>query len=424
MDTEQTPPAATPAAEDRFDIVINGGGFAGLTMACGLAKSAPGVFRIAVIERAPAPQLRDEAFDGRTIALMAAAKNMLDALGLWDRMAAGAEPVKTIDLTDTTLDMPVRSSLLHFDTLLSGDEPAAFIVENTVLRGALLDAAAELQGISIISPDTVAAADFSGAAAHVTLASGRRLSASLVIAADGRFSALSKMAGFKTLVMDSGQAGLVATVAHEKPHHGRAVQHFLPAGPFAILPMSGNRSSLVWTEKLADARAIMELGSDAVLAEIEKRMGGMFGRLSILGKLHCYPLTLTLARSFVKPRIVLIGDAAHGLHWIAGQGLNHGLKDVAALVEVLVDASRLGLDIGDLEVLSRYERWRRFDSTTSAAAMVMFNKLFSNDSAPLRMLRQFGLGVVDRVSPLKRFFVEEAAGVTGEVPKLMRGELV
>ncbi len=309
MDTQQTPPAAQPAAEDRFDIIINGGGFAGLTMACGLAKSAPGVFRIAVIERAPVAELRDEAFDGRTIALMAAAKNMLEALGLWERMAAGAEPVKTIDLTDTALDMPVRSSLLHFDTLLSADEPAAFIIENTVLRGALLDAAAELPDISIISPDTVAAAEF-GAAAQVTLANGRKLTASLLIAADGRFSALSKMAGFKTLVMDSGQAGLVATVAHEKPHHGRAVQHFLPAGPFAILPMTGNRSSLVWTEKLADARAIMELGSDAVLAEIEKRMGGMFGRLSILGKLHCYPLTLTLARSFVKPRIVLIGDRA------------------------------------------------------------------------------------------------------------------
>ncbi len=424
MDTQQTPPAAQPAAEDRFDIIINGGGFAGLTMACGLAKSAPGVFRIAVIEQAPVVQLRDEAFDGRTIALMAAAKNMLEALGLWDRMAAGAEPVKTIDITDTTLDMPVRSSVLHFDTLLSADEPAAFIIEATVLRGALLDAAAELADISIISPDTVAAAEFGGAAAHVTLASGRKLTAGLVIAADGRFSALSKMAGFKTLVMDSGQAGLVATVAHEKPHHGRAVQHFLPAGPFAILPMTGNRSSLVWTESLADARAITELRPDAVLAEIEKRMGGMFGRLSILGKLHCYPLTLTLARSFVKPRIVLIGDAAHGLHWIAGQGLNHGLKDVAALVEVLVDASRLGLDIGDQEVLSRYERWRRFDSTTSAAAMVAFNKLFSNNVAPLRMLRQFGLGMVDRVSPLKRFFVQEAAGVTGEVPKLMKGELV
>ena len=424
MDTQQTPPAAQPAAEDRFDIIINGGGFAGLTMACGLAKSAPGVFRIAVIERAPVVQLRDEAFDGRTIALMAAAKNMLEALGLWDRMAAGAEPVKTIDITDTPLDMPVRSSVLHFDTLLSADEPAAFIIEATVLRGALLDAAAELPDISIISPDTVAAAGFSGAVAHVTLASGRKLTASLVIAADGRFSALSKIAGFKTLVIDSGQAGLVATVAHEKPHHGRAVQHFLPAGPFAILPMTGNRSSLVWTESLADARAITELGPDAILAEIEKRMGGMFGRLSILGKLHCYPLTLTLARSFVKPRIVLIGDAAHGLHWIAGQGLNHGLKDVAALVEVLVDASRLGLDIGDAEVLSRYERWRRFDSTTSAAAMVAFNKLFSNDVAPLRMLRQFGLGMVDRVSPLKRFFVQEAAGVTGEVPKLMKGELV
>jgi len=418
MDTQQEQDT------QRFDLIINGGGFVGLMLACGLAKSAPGTFRIAVIERIPLETARAEAFDGRTVALIAAAKNMMDALGLWERIAAEAEPVTNIDITDTPLDLPVRSSVLHFDTILSFDEPAAFVVENTVLRRALLDAVAEIPEITLIAPDSITTADIGISNATVTLESGRKLVANLLIAADGRRSVLSKLAGFKTLELDSGQTGLVVTVAHEKPHEGRAIQHFLPSGPFAILPMTHNRSSLVWTEKAEDAKRIAALDNDAILAEIEKRMGGVFGKLTMASKLYAYPLLLTLARSFVKPRIALVGDAAHGLHWIAGQGLNHGLKDVAALIEVLVEAARLGMDVGDLMMLQRYERWRRFDSTSSAASAVVLNKLFANDSAPLRMLRQFGLGVVDRLQPLKRFFVQEAAGMTGDVPKLMKGELV
>lgn len=422
MDNQQQP--VTTADPQRFDLVINGGGFVGLALAYGLAKSAPGTFRIAVIERMPLAETRTDEFDGRTVALIAAAKNMLEALGLWERIAADAEAVSKIDITDTPLDLPVRSPVLHFDTLLGFEEPAAFIVENTVLRRALLDAVATQPDIALIAPDSVVATDFGQSAAHVTLQSGRKLVANLLIAADGRRSVVSKLAGFKTLELDSGQTGIVATVAHEKPHEGRAVQHFLPSGPFAILPMTKSRSSLVWTERTDEAKRIMALDNEAVLEEIEKRMGGSLGALSLAGKLYAYPLQLTLARSFVKPRIALVGDAAHGLHWIAGQGLNHGLKDVAALIEVLVDAARIGMDIGDLTVLQRYERWRRFDSTSSAASAVVLNTLFSNDFGPLRMLRQLGMGVVDRVEPLKRIFVQEAAGMTGTVPKLMKGELV
>jgi 2-octaprenyl-6-methoxyphenol hydroxylase len=201
------------------------------------------------------------------------------------------------------------------------------------------------------------------------------------------------------------------------------VQHFLPAGPFAILPMTGNRCSLVWTERAEEARRIMALGEADALTEIEKRMGGRLGALSLAGKLACYKLTMTLARGFVKPRMALAGDAAHGLHWIAGQGLNHGLKDAAALTEVLVDAARLGLEPGDLTILQRYERWRRFDSASSAMTATALNRLFANDIMPLRMARQFGLGVVDRLPGLKRLFMDEAAGLTGELPKLLKGEV-
>ncbi|MEJ2118584.1 MAG: FAD-dependent monooxygenase, partial [Alphaproteobacteria bacterium] len=315
--------------DERFDIVIAGGGFVGLTIARGLACSAPGMFRIAVIERMPPEVARAGAFDGRAVALIAAAKNMLETLDVWPRIAGEAQSVTGIDITDSRLESAKREPLVHFNTLLGGDDPAAFIVENNVLRRALMEAVSEHSDISVFAPDTVAGVTLSEGGARVTLGGGQTLSARLVIAADGRRSAVAKMTGFKTLEWDAGQAGLVTTIAHEKPHEGRAVQHFLPAGPFAVLPMTGNRSSLVWTERLDEARRIMALDESAQLAEIEMRMGDDLGRLSLAGKLFCYPLAMTLVRDFVRPRMALAGDAAHGLHWIAGQGLNHGLKDAA-----------------------------------------------------------------------------------------------
>ncbi len=407
----------------QFDVVIGGGSFVGLALALGLAKSAPGGFRIAVVERMPAEQARAGQFDGRSVALTAAAKHMLEAFGVWDGIAPYAQPVLAIDITDSKLEIPVRSTLLNFDTAVRNDGPTAYIFENALLRQTLYKAAEPISDIEILAPATIENIDFGDARATATLSTGETLTASLIVAADGQRSSLRQMAGFKLVEWKSDQAAIVGTVAHEFPHEGRAIQHFLPSGPFAILPMTGQRCSLVWTEKAQEARRIMGLEEAEQLAEIEKRMGWRLGALSIVGRLSCYPLNMTLARGFVKPRIALAGDAAHGLHWIAGQGLNHGLKDAAALTEVLVDAGRIGLDPGDLAVLQRYERWRRFDSTTSAMTAATLNGLFANDFTPLRLVRQFGLGVVDRLPGLKNVFMREAAGLTGELPKLLRGEV-
>ena len=408
---------------DRYDVIIGGGSFVGLALALGLAKSAPGRFRIVIVERMPAEDARSGRFDGRSVALTAAAQHMLDALGVWDGIAGDAQPVSSIDITDSQLEMPVRSVLLNFDAAASLDEPSAFILENALLRRVLYEAAESADGVEIRSPATIEAVALEEGEARAVLGDGADLRASLIVAADGQRSELRRMAGFRTVEWTSDQSAITGTIQHEYPHHGRAVQHFLPSGPFAVLPMTGNRSSIVWTERAREAKRIMAAGEAEQIAEIERRMGCDYGALSLPGPLSCYPLSMTLARGFVKPRIALAGDAAHALHWIAGQGLNHGLKDAAALTEVIVDAARLGLDPGSLTVLERYERWRRFDSATSAMTAAALNRLFANDIAPLRMARQFGLGVVDRLPMLKGFFMREAAGLTGELPKLLRGEL-
>jgi 2-octaprenyl-6-methoxyphenol hydroxylase len=405
-----------------FDLAIGGGSFVGLALALGLAKSAPGGFRIAVIERMPPQVARDGAFDGRAVALTAAAKALLEALGLWSGLAADAQRVAEIDITDSALETPLRSVLLHFEPAADG-QPTAYIVENARLRQALYAAAGTCPEITLIAPDAIGGLDITDARATLALTSGRTLSASLAVAADGQNSALRGMAGIKTVRWPSDQVAITGTVAHETPHGGRAVQHFLPSGPFAILPMTGNRASIVWTERKEEAARILALDEAGMIDEIEKRAGGWLGALSLPRPLASYPLTMTLARAYVGPRIALAGDAAHALHWIAGQGLNHGLKDAAALTEVLVDAARLGLDIGDMAVLERYERWRRFDSATSAASAAALNLLFARESTPLRMIRQFGLGLVDRLPPLKSALMREAAGLTGTLPKLLQGRL-
>jgi 2-octaprenyl-6-methoxyphenol hydroxylase len=409
-------------ANENFDLAVGGGSFVGLALALGLAKSAPGAFRIAVVERMPPEAARSGAFDGRAVALTAAAKAFLDALGLWRDIAADAQPVTGIDITDSALETPLRSVLLQFEPSEDG-QPTAFIIENARLRQTLFTAAEGCPDISVIAPDAIHGLEVTEGRATLALASGRSLTASLAVAADGQNSALRPMAGIKLVRWESDQSAITGTIAHEKPHDGRAVQHFLPSGPFAMLPMTGNRSSIVWTERKEAAREIMAQGEAGMIAEIEQRASGRLGRLSLPGRLASYPLTMTLARAYVRPRVALAGDAAHGLHWIAGQGLNHGLKDAAALTEVLVDAARLGLDIGDLAVLERYERWRRFDSATSAATAAALNLLFSRENTPLRMIRQFGLGLVDRLPPLKSVLIREAAGLTGTLPKLLQGRL-
>jgi 2-octaprenyl-6-methoxyphenol hydroxylase len=409
--------------QEKFDLVIGGGSFVGLALALGLAKSAPGAFRIAIVERMPRDEARSGAFDGRAVALTAAAKALLEAIGIWPALEPDAQPVTAIDITDSALEVPLRSVLLHFEPGEEG-HPTAFITENARLRRLLYAAAESCADMTLIAPDGVAALDVGEGGATATLTSGRSLAAPLIVAADGQNSALRDMAGIKTVRWTSDQVAITGTIAHEKPHGGRAVQHFLPSGPFAILPMTGDRSSIVWTERESEARRIMALDEAGMIAEVEKRAGGRLGRLSLPARLACFPLTMTMARSFIAPRVALAGDSAHALHWIAGQGLNHGLKDAAALAEVLIDAARLGLDIGDIAVLRRYERWRRFDSATSAATGAALNLIFSRENTPARMLRQFGLGLVDRLPPLKSLMMREAAGLTGTLPKLLQGRLV
>lgn len=408
---------------EEFDIVIGGGGFVGLSLARALDVAGAGRFRIAIVERQAMEAMTSPDRDGRASTISAASRQMLEALGVWAGIASEAQPVTSIDITDSALDAPVRAVLLHFNAILDADQPAAHVIENQVLLRALAESV-KTSNIRVFAPDEIESFNVGMSGVRMRLRSGTDAMAKLLSIADGRRSKLRRMAGIKVLLRDYPQTGIVATVAHEKPHGGRAVQHFLPAGPFAILPMTGNRSSLVWTEVPNEARRMATLDQTAQTQEITRRFGKHLGQVRLLTPLQLFPLSLSLARGFVKPHIALVGDAAHGLHWIAGQGLNHGFRDVAALTQVIIEAARLGLDFSSLDVLQRYERWRRFDSTSSAMVMEVLNQLFASDNLALRMVRDLGLGVVERIPPLKRFFVQEAAGLTGELPRLMRGEPV
>jgi len=408
-----------------YDIVICGGSFVGLAMARALSTLAPGAYSIAIVERRKPPEPGEVISDGRTVALTAAVKAMFEVIRIWPALAPEAQPILRIELTDSALEAPVRPALMDLDASETEDTaPTAYIVENAKLLAALWDSMKELSNITFIAPEGIEDFVAGEAGVDIHLASAGKLQAKLLIAADGHNSALREMAGIQTVVWPSDRVGIVATVGIERPHDGTARQHFLPAGPFAILPMTGNRASVVWTEDASVANEILSKGRDTVLAELSRRFGPELGQLTLLSEAKAYPLTMTLARDFVRPRFALIGDAAHGLHWIAGQGLNHGLKDVAALSETLIEATRLGLDIGSLSVLKRYERWRRFDSVTSAFSAIALYTLFSNDSMALRMLRSSGLRTAGRLRPLKAFFMKEAAGLTGEMPKLLKGQAI
>ncbi len=407
----------------RFDIVISGGSFVGLALARAMTAMAPGVFVIAIIEQKPLATARQGAFDGRSAAITASVKAMFETLGVWNRLERGAQPIRRIELTDSALDAPIRPTLLA----MGGDEgsfeePTASIIENADLRQALFASLDSAEGLTWFAPEHIRAFDIEADAVTIHLAGGTSTTTSLLVAADGQNSELRRMSGIGAAVWTSDKVGISVTVGIELDHQGIARQHFLPAGPLAVLPMTGNRVSIVWTEHAQEAKRILGSGRNIMLDELSRRVGPELGALTILSEPAAYPLTMTLAREFVRPRFALTGDAAHGLHWIAGQGLNHGLKDVAALAETLIDARRLGLDIGMIDVLRRYENWRRFDSATSAYTAATLNRLFSNDNVALRMIRSSGLRAVDRVSRLKSVFMKEAAGFTGSPPKLLLGQ--
>jgi 2-octaprenyl-6-methoxyphenol hydroxylase len=403
-------------------VLIVGGGAIGLALACALADALGGSERIGVVDPAlggGAPAARDV----RASAVSVGSKRLLNVLGIWDALAPHAEPVAAVDITDAALDDVFRPVLVTYDNTVAGAEPATYIVENERLRAAVLDGLAQRAGIVRIA-GTVGAADLAGARGVVRLADGRTWEAPLVVAADGRASPMRLAAGIGVVGWRYPQIGIVTTVAHEKPHRSRAVQNFLPAGPFAILPLGGNRSCITWTEGEAQGRAILALDDAGFLAQVEKRFGYRLGKIELAGARAAWPLEMHLARALVADRLVLVGDAAHLVHPIAGQGLNLGLRDVAALTEVVADAARLGLDTGSAVVLERYARWRRTDAAMSAAAFDGLNRLFSSDSTLLRTARDAGLRLVDRLPGLKQLLVAEAAGLTGEVPKLLRGQRV
>ncbi|MBO0904403.1 ubiquinone biosynthesis hydroxylase [Jiella sonneratiae] len=408
-----------PGAE-RVDILVAGAGYVGLTTAVAIKEAAPHL-SVAIVDAAPDGVWEK---DTRASAVAAAAVRMLTQLGIWRAIEAEAQPITEMIVTDSKTGDAVRPVFLTFGGEARPGEPFAHMMPNVRLNGALRARAADL-GISIRQGVAVRGIAEGIGHVEVRLSDGSALSARLLVACDGVKSAVRDMAGIRTLHWDYGQSGIVATVAHERPHEGRAEEHFLPSGPFAILPLKGNRSSLVWTEPTREAERLVAADDMVFELELEQRFGHRLGALTVEGPRRAFPLGLTLAREFVRPRIALAGDAAHGIHPIAGQGLNLGFKDAAALAEVVVDAERRGLDIGALDVLETYQRWRRFDTLSMGVTTDVLNRLFSNDNAVLRMARSFGLSLVDRAPPLKDFFIGQAAGLTkGPSPRLLQGEAI
>lgn len=403
----------------RSQLVIGGAGFAGLALAIALRQALGDRFAITVADPALA-QVPSK--DPRATAIAAAARRLFEAIEVWDAVAPTAQPILDMVVTDSKLDDAVRPTFLTFGGEVDEGESFAHMVENRYLIDALVTRARDI-GIDLRAA-AVSCYETTAKAVTVTFANGGEIETRLLVGADGARSAIREQADIATHGWSYGQSGIVTTVEHERPHNGCAEEHFLPAGPFAILPLTGNRSSIVWTERTRDAERIVALPDDEFHAELEKRFGLHLGELKVAGPRRAYPLGLYNARSFIAERLALIGDAAHVIHPIAGQGLNMGLRDVAALAESIADAARLGLDIGGPQVLERYQRWRRFDTMTMSVATDGLNRLFSNHSDALRLLRDIGLGLVERMPALKRTFIREAAGVTGEVPKLMRGEMV
>jgi 2-octaprenyl-6-methoxyphenol hydroxylase len=412
-----------PLRDAPFDAVIAGGGFAGLALALSLARGLGSGCRLALIS----PDVIDARANDRDVratALSAASVRMLDALGVWPACRDSAQAVTGIDITDSSLNDGVRPVLLSYDNTIGTREPATHILPNAVLDRALAGVVYQTAGIAVITGGRVAAFQSGAETVAVSLDTGQAFTARLLVAADGRRSRLRDLADIKTVGWGYRQTGIVTTIAHDRPHGGRAAQHFLPGGPFAMLPLPGNRCCITWSEGEIDARRILALDDTGFLAEIDRRVGGRLGTLTLDGPRQSWPLEVMMARSFVARRFALVGDAAHNVHPIAGQGLNLGLKDVAALAEAIVDTHRLGLDIGSDAVLARYERWRRFDTLTAAAGFDALNRLFSRDGAFLRAFRDFGLGIVDRLPGIKGLLVAEAAGTTGTLPRLLKGDAI
>jgi 2-octaprenyl-6-methoxyphenol hydroxylase len=401
---------------DRIDVLIGGGGVTGLALAVALRQGLGESFSVMLAD----PALDRTPPDPRASAIVAAARRLFETIGVWQRVAGEAQPILDMEVTDSRLTDAVRPVFLRFDGEVEEGEPFAHMVENAALQAALLERAREA-GVRL-APAAVADFDRGADAVRIGLASGEEISARLLVAADGAHSRIRERAGIASYGWSYGQSAIVTTVAHQRDHGGRAQEHFLAGGPFAILPLRHRRSSIVWTERARDAERILALADGEFHAELERRFGLGLGEIEVVGPRRAYPVGRQVARAFVAERLALLGDAAHVIHPIAGQGLNMGLKDVAALAESIADAARLGLDPGGSAVLDRYQRWRRFDTVAMSLATDGLNRLFSNRSDILRFGRDLGLGLVDRMPGLKQLFIREAAGLAGELPRLLKGE--
>lgn len=405
------------------DVIVAGGGPTGLTL--GLALARAGLSVIVIDAETPATQVA-ATYDGRAFAIAYASFRMWTALGLGDALLPHAQRIEQILVTDGRVRGGASLLSLTFDRRELDDrregEALGYMLESRHVRAALGVAAAAAEGLKVIAPATVTGHTADAGGASVTLGDGRVLRAGLVVSAEGRRSGLRTAAGIRITGWKYDQTAVVCTVGHQKPHDGVAHEYFLPSGPFAMLPLTGNRCNIVWTEKPAIAETLRAMNDADFIAELGARFGAHLGAITLQGPRFAYPLSLQIAERLVGERFALIGDAAHGVHPIAGQGLNVGLRDVAALAECIVDGMRVGLDAGDAEALARYQRWRRFDSTSMALVMDVFNRLFSNDLPVLRQWRGRGMAFVDAIAPARRFFMREAAGGSGDLPKLLRGE--
>jgi 2-octaprenyl-6-methoxyphenol hydroxylase len=400
--------------ETRVELIVVGGGLTGLTLAIACAQAG---IEVAVIDREDPAAMVAEPFDGRTTAIAHGSMQVLNGIGLWPLVADAAEPILEIRVADGGSTL-----FLHYDHRDIGSAPLGYIVENRILRGALLERAGALPSLRHLAPLAVERVERRPDAAVAYLADGQVLRGELVAACDGRASPLRHAAGIRTIAWDYPQISIVCTVGHELPHRGVAVEHFLAAGPFAILPMTGQRSSIVWTERAALMPSLLALDDSGFAEALRRRFGDFLGVVEVVGPRWSFPLSLLHAERYAAPRLALVGDAAHVIHPIAGQGLNLGIRDIAALAQLVVDARRLGLDIAQGEVLAQYERWRRFDNLTLAAVTDGLNRLFSNAVPPVQLVRDVGLAIVDRLPPLKRLLMRHAMGVVGELPRLVRGE--
>ncbi|MBV9841698.1 MAG: UbiH/UbiF/VisC/COQ6 family ubiquinone biosynthesis hydroxylase [Sphingomonadaceae bacterium] len=402
------------AETQRSDVIVLGAGLVGMTLA--LALEAGGL-SVAMIDPAdPAAQLA-AGFDGRASAVSSSSWRMLEALGLGSSLGWQGDPIERIRVAEGT-----SGGALSFVPDLEGDGPLGLMFENRLLRTVLREACEARSGIRLLMPARAADVARDAAGVHVTLADGRSLTAPLLVAAEGRNSPMREAAGIKVARWRYDHSAIVTMLDHDKPHGNVAHEIFYPAGPFALLPLKGgHRSALVWSMKAEDAPAMVTLNARAFAAEAEKRSGGIVGTLTLTAPRSTYPLGFHHAAQIIAERLALIGDAAHGIHPIAGQGLNLGFRDAAALAEVLIEGARSGLDLGDPQLLARYQRWRSLDTLMVAGATDGLTRLFGVSGRAATAVRRFGLGVVERVSPLKAFFMAEARGESGALPRLLKG---